>query len=67
MDAIAADRKNLLRWSQKGSLLALDIAKGLVHLHANQVRHTCMSMCTCLVDACSKKCHLFHNLLVIFF
>ncbi|KAL0019977.1 hypothetical protein WJX79_004684 [Trebouxia sp. C0005] len=39
MDAIAADRKNLLRWSRKGSLLALDIAKGLVHLHASQVIH----------------------------
>ncbi|KAL0020996.1 hypothetical protein WJX77_005136 [Trebouxia sp. C0004] len=39
MDAIAADHKNLLRWSRKGSLLALDIAKGLVHLHASQVIH----------------------------
>ena len=37
MDAIALDRKNLLRWSRKGSLLALDIAKGLVHLHTHKV------------------------------
>ena len=37
MDAIALDRKNMLRWSRKGSLLALDIAKGLVHLHTHKV------------------------------
>ena len=37
MDAIAADSKNLLRWSRKGHILAMDIAKGLVHLHANKV------------------------------
>ncbi len=37
MDAIAVDRKNILRWSRKGSLLALDIAKGLVHLHTHKV------------------------------
>ena len=56
MDAIAADRKNMLRWSRKGSLLALDIAKGLVHLHASQVRHTCMSMYTYLWSlSCKAK------------
>ena len=37
MEAIAADSKNLLRWSRKGHILAMDIAKGLVHLHANKV------------------------------
>lgn len=37
MNAIAADSKNLLRWSRKGHMLAMDIAKGLVHLHANKV------------------------------
>ena len=37
MDAVAADSKNLLRWSRKGHILAMDIAKGLVHLHANKV------------------------------
>lgn len=42
MDAIAADSKNLLRWSRKAHMLAMDIAKGLVHLHANKVpRHPC--------------------------
>ena len=51
MDAIEADHKNQLRWSQKGSFLALDIAKELVHLHASQVRHTCMSMYIYLADA----------------
>ena len=54
MDAIAADHKNFLRWSRKGSLLALDIAKGLVHLHANQVRRTGMVMHTYLVNACQN-------------
>lgn len=37
MDAVAADKQNRLRWSRKGHVLAMDIAKGLVHLHANQV------------------------------
>lgn len=37
MDAIAADSKHLLRWSRKGHILAMDIAKGLVHIHANKV------------------------------
>lgn len=41
MDAVAADSKNLLRWSRKGHILAMDIAKGLVHLHANKVLYTC--------------------------
>ena len=42
MDAIAADSKNLLRWSRKGHILAMDIVKGLVHLHANKVGSTHM-------------------------
>lgn len=39
MAAIANDLQNRLRWSRKGHLLALDIAKGLVYLHNNQVIH----------------------------
>ncbi|KAL3145136.1 hypothetical protein ABBQ38_001740 [Trebouxia sp. C0009 RCD-2024] len=39
MDAIAADSKNLLRWSRKGHILAMDIVKGLVHLQANKIIH----------------------------
>ena len=38
MGAIAKDKLNKLRWSRKGHVLALDIARGLVHLHANKVR-----------------------------
>ena len=37
MHAITRDDQNRLRWSRKGHSLALDIAKGLVHLHANKV------------------------------
>lgn len=37
MQAITHDDQNRLRWSRKGHSLALDIAKGLVHLHANKV------------------------------
>ena len=37
MAAIANDTQNRLRWSRKGHLLTLDIAKGLVYLHNNQV------------------------------
>lgn len=37
MDAIAKDSQNRMRWSKKGHHLALDIAKGLVYLHSNQV------------------------------
>lgn len=37
MGAIANDRQNKLCWSRKGHTLALDIARGLVHLHANKV------------------------------
>lgn len=40
MAAIANDTQNRLRWSRKGHLLALDIAKGLVYLHNNQVWFT---------------------------
>ena len=37
MVAIANDSQNRLRWSRKGHQLSLDIAKGLVYLHSNQV------------------------------
>lgn len=53
MDAIAADSKNLLRWSRKGHMLAMDIAKGLVHLHANKVP---LHPCPRLVLCCSQCC-----------
>ena len=38
MRAINNDRSNELRWSRKGGLLMLDIARGLTFLHANKVR-----------------------------
>lgn len=38
MRAINNDRTNELRWSRKGGLLMLDIARGLTFLHANKVR-----------------------------
>lgn len=50
MDAIALDRKNMLRWSRKGSLLALDIAKGLVHLHTHKVIHMDLKSKNILLD-----------------
>ena len=37
MRAIQNDTKNELRWSRKGGLLMLDIARGLTFLHANKV------------------------------
>lgn len=37
MCAINNDRTNELRWSRKGGLLMLDIARGLTFLHANKV------------------------------
>ena len=37
MLAISNDKQNNLRWSRKGHRLAMDIAKGLVHLHTHQV------------------------------
>ena len=37
MRAINNDRSNELRWSRKGGLLMLDIARGLTFLHANKV------------------------------
>ena len=37
MRAISTDTKNELRWSRKGGLLMLDIARGLAFLHANKV------------------------------
>ena len=37
MRAITNDRANELRWSRKGGLLMLDIARGLTFLHANKV------------------------------
>ena len=37
MGAIANDSQNRLRWSRRGHHLSLDIAKGLVYLHSNQV------------------------------
>ena len=37
MCAINKDRTNELRWSRKGGLLMLDIARGLTFLHANKV------------------------------
>ena len=37
MRAIAQDTKNELRWSRKGGLLMLDIARGLTYLHSNRV------------------------------
>ena len=37
MRAINNDRANELRWSRKGGLLMLDIARGLTFLHANKV------------------------------
>lgn len=47
MAAIAKDAQNKLRWSRKGHTLALGIARGLVHLHANKV-------CSCEgVEQCS--------------
>ena len=36
MAAISNDSQNKLRWSRKGHTFALDIAKGLVHLHVNK-------------------------------
>lgn len=55
MDAVAADSKNLLRWSRKGHILAMDIAKGLVHLHANKVlMHTCPMLTCLLLTPCLK-------------
>jgi len=52
MDAIALDRKNMLRWSRKGSLLALDIAKGLVHLHTHKVLRLACTQHNPLVSTC---------------
>ena len=37
MRAINNDSTNELRWSRKGGLLMLDIARGLTFLHANRV------------------------------
>ncbi|KAL3143559.1 hypothetical protein ABBQ38_002357 [Trebouxia sp. C0009 RCD-2024] len=39
MRAINNDRTNELRWSRKGGLLMLDIARGLTFLHANKLIH----------------------------
>ena len=43
MCAINNDRTNELRWSRKGGLLMLDIARGLTFLHANKVRGPLLS------------------------
>ena len=43
MRAINNDRRNELRWSRKGGLLMLDIARGLTILQANNV---CQDMLT---------------------
>lgn len=44
MRAISMDAKNELRWSRRGGLLMLDIARGLTFLHANRVScKTCLS------------------------
>lgn len=37
MRAIRYDKQNELRWSRKGGLLMLDVARGLAFLHANRV------------------------------
>ena len=37
MRAVSTDKTNELRWSRKGGLLMLDIARGLTFLHANRV------------------------------
>ncbi len=37
MRAVIHDKTNELRWSRKGGLLMLDIARGLTFLHANRV------------------------------
>ena len=70
MDAIVADSKNFLRWSRKGHILAMDIAKGLVHLHANKVPHphpcdNTMSKTSSLAyRMCYMKSHLIHTGLI---
>lgn len=54
MRAIAQDTKNELRWSRKGGLLMLDIARGLTYLHSNRVsRHTRLfgPECVCMSSA----------------
>lgn len=50
MRAITNDRTNELRWSRKGGLLMLDIARGLTFLHANKVSPVllCLLACHCL-------------------
>ena len=37
MRAVTNDKTNELRWSRKGGLLMMDIARGLAFLHANKV------------------------------
>ena len=58
MEAISSDSQNKLRWSRKGYLLAMDIAKGLVHLHASKV--CCMELITmylCCMSAHHSHCN----------
>ena len=43
MRAVSTDKTNELRWSRKGGLLMLDIARGLTFLHANRVSHIFLS------------------------
>lgn len=52
MRAINNDRANELRWSRKGGLLMLDIARGLTFLHANKVRSPllCLPTCKCSIS-----------------
>ena len=37
MDAIAKDTKGDLRWDRNGALLAIDVVRGLCHLHSKNV------------------------------
>lgn len=49
MRAVNNDKTNELRWSRKGGLLMLDIARGLTFLHANRVSQVCLFL-LCLRD-----------------
>lgn len=49
MRAINNDHSNELRWSRKGGLLMLDIARGLTFLHANKVCCPHLFLPPCLI------------------
>ncbi len=49
MRAVNNDKTNELRWSRKGGLLMLDIARGLTFLHANRVSQV-YHFLLCLTD-----------------